>query len=38
MTEAPNALIIGTGEYVSGYVHGASSSSDKKVEVALLLT
>lgn len=30
-TTVPDALIIGTGEYVSGYVHGSSSTSDKKV-------
>ncbi len=25
----PNALMIGTGEYTTGYVHGQASDSDK---------
>ena len=31
-----NALIIGTGEYSTGYVHGAASSSDKSAGVIAL--
>jgi hypothetical protein len=26
-----NVLMVGTGEYTTGYVNGASSTSDKKV-------
>lgn len=33
----PSALILGTGEYVSGYVGGTSSTSDKKVGVVALV-
>jgi len=33
----PSCLIIGTGEYVSGYVHGSASPSDKKVGVVGLV-
>ena len=33
----PNALIIGTGEYTTGYVYGAASTSDKKVGVVGLV-
>lgn len=25
----PNVVLIGTGEYTTGYVHGAASNSDK---------
>ncbi len=31
--EAPSALMIGTGEYTTGYVHGKQSGSDKKIGV-----
>jgi len=35
--DLPSALILGTGEYVSGYVGGTSSTSDKKVGVVALV-
>jgi len=33
----PNALIVGTGEYTTGYVYGSASASDKKVGVVGLV-
>eukprot|EP01125_Pyxidicula_operculata_P019472 TRINITY_DN7077_c0_g1_i1.p1 TRINITY_DN7077_c0_g1~~TRINITY_DN7077_c0_g1_i1.p1 ORF type:complete len:426 (+),score=93.50 TRINITY_DN7077_c0_g1_i1:34-1311(+) len=33
----PNVLIIGTGEYVTGYVYGQASGSDKKIGVVGLV-
>jgi len=33
----PNVCIIGTGEYVTGYVGGSSSASDKKIGVVGLV-
>lgn len=32
----PNALMVGTGEYTTGYVHGEASSSDKSAGVVAL--
>lgn len=32
----PNGLMIGTGEYTTGYVHGAASQSDKSAGVVAL--
>ncbi|MCA9212514.1 MAG: Gfo/Idh/MocA family oxidoreductase [Planctomycetales bacterium] len=32
----PNSLMIGTGEYTTGYVHGQAATSDKKVGVVAL--
>jgi len=37
MTDLPDCLIIGTGEYVTGYVHGEPSQSDKKIGVVGLV-
>lgn len=31
-----NALMVGTGEYTTGYVHGAAAKSDKRVGVVAL--
>ena len=31
-----NALMIGTGEYTTGYVHGAAADSDKGAGVVAL--
>ena len=36
MRMAPNVLMIGTGEYTTGYVHGEASRSDKGAGVAAL--
>jgi D-galacturonate reductase len=39
MTESKDALdvlMIGTGEYTTGYVHGKQSGSDKKIGVVAL--
>lgn len=36
MTDKVNVLMIGTGEYTTGFVNGASSTSDKKVGVVAL--
>lgn len=33
----PDVLMIGTGEYTTGYVHGSSSQSDKKIGVVGLV-
>jgi D-galacturonate reductase len=33
---APRVLVIGTGEYVTGLVHGASSTSDKSLGIVAL--
>jgi D-galacturonate reductase len=33
---APKALVIGTGEYVTGLVHGAASTSDKSLGIVAL--
>lgn len=32
----PNVLLIGTGEYTTGYVHGAASTSDKPIGVVAI--
>jgi len=32
----PDVLMVGTGEYTTGYVHGSSSTSDKKIGVVAL--
>ena len=37
MSSQPNALIIGTGEYVTGYVPGGGSKSDKSCGVVGLV-
>eukprot|EP01137_Pigoraptor_chileana_P023020 Opistho-2@88674 len=34
--EPVNAVMCGTGEYTTGYVHGTQSSSDKKIGVVAL--
>lgn len=31
LTNKLNVLMVGTGEYTTGFVHGAASTSDKKV-------
>ena len=36
-TRLPNVLIIGTGEYTTGYSHGHSVQSDKKMGVVGLV-
>ena len=36
MSSNPNALMIGTGEYTTGYVHGQASVSDKSAGVGAL--
>ena len=33
---APNVLMIGTGEYTTGFVHGEASRSDKSAGVVAL--
>jgi len=35
-TDACDVLMVGTGEYTTGYVHGKQSASDKKVGVVAL--
>eukprot|EP01118_Nematostelium_gracile_P005055 TRINITY_DN1605_c0_g1_i1.p1 TRINITY_DN1605_c0_g1~~TRINITY_DN1605_c0_g1_i1.p1 ORF type:complete len:427 (+),score=87.60 TRINITY_DN1605_c0_g1_i1:100-1380(+) len=35
--ELPNGLMCGTGEYTTGFVHGQSSASDKKLGVIALV-
>jgi D-galacturonate reductase len=37
MDSLPACLAVGIGEYVTGYVHGAASQSDKKVGVVGLV-
>jgi len=32
-----NVLMIGTGEYTTGYVHGSSSAADKKAGIVALV-
>ena len=34
--DAIDVLMVGTGEYTTGYVHGQQSQSDKKVGVIAL--
>ena len=34
----PNGLMIGTGEYTTGYVHGAASQSDKSFTSGLAIS
>jgi len=36
MEHPPDVLMIGTGEYTTGYVHGKQSGSDKKIGVVAL--
>jgi D-galacturonate reductase len=36
-TNKPSVLIVGTGEYVTGYVGGTASASDKKIGVVGLV-
>jgi D-galacturonate reductase len=36
MKQLPNVLIVGSGEYTTGYVHGAASQSDKSAGVVAL--
>ena len=36
MKHLPNVLIVGSGEYTTGYVHGAASRSDKSAGVVAL--
>jgi D-galacturonate reductase len=36
-SKKPNALIVGTGEYTTGFVYGAASTSDKKIGVVGLV-
>ena len=36
MSSNPNALMIGIGEYTTGYVHGQASASDKSAGVVAL--
>ncbi len=33
----PDVLMIGTGEYTTGFVQGSSSGSDKKIGVVALV-
>jgi D-galacturonate reductase len=37
MESKPACLAVGIGEYVTGYVHGAASQSDKKIGVVGLV-
>ncbi len=36
MNRSPNVLMVGSGEYTTGYVHGAASQSDKSAGVVAL--